>query len=80
MTAPDEWDTQADTVELAIPKLRQARYHPHASLGFTQLSKPQVSAMARHLDKQVGAFRNQPHIAAHATSQPAEPVPKSVQP
>ncbi|MEU2718700.1 transposase [Streptomyces sp. NPDC007205] len=30
------------------------------SLGLTQLSKPQVSAMAKHLDEQVTAFRNRP--------------------
>ncbi|MGW1617437.1 IS256 family transposase [Streptomyces sp. NPDC002285] len=30
------------------------------SLGVTQLSKSQVSAMARHLDEQVTAFRNRP--------------------
>ncbi|QOV34565.1 IS256 family transposase [Streptomyces ferrugineus] len=30
------------------------------SLGVTQLSKSQVSAMARHLDEQVAAFRNRP--------------------
>ncbi|CAL9670643.1 IS256 family transposase IS1164 [Streptomyces sp. enrichment culture] len=30
------------------------------SLGVTQLSKPQVSAMAKHLDEQVAAFRNRP--------------------
>ncbi|MFD7056385.1 transposase [Streptomyces mirabilis] len=59
MAAPDEWDTQAGTVELAIPKLRQARYFPYASLGVPQLSKPEGSAMALHLDTQVVAFRNQ---------------------
>lgn len=31
-----------------------------ASLGVTQLSKSQVSAMAKHLDEQVAAFRNRP--------------------
>lgn len=31
-----------------------------AELGVTQLSKSQVSAMARHLDEQVAAFRNRP--------------------
>src|SRR4051812_8317046 len=30
------------------------------SLGVTQLSKSQVSAMAKHLDEQVAAFRNRP--------------------
>lgn len=30
------------------------------TLGVTQLSKPQVSAMAKHLDEQVAAFRNRP--------------------
>jgi transposase-like protein len=30
------------------------------SLGITQLSKSQVSAMAKHLDEQVAAFRNRP--------------------
>lgn len=30
------------------------------SLGVTQLSKSQVSSMARHLDEQVAAFRNRP--------------------
>ncbi|MDQ0765405.1 transposase-like protein [Streptomyces canus] len=31
-----------------------------ASLGVTQLSKSQVSAMAKHLDEQIAAFRNRP--------------------
>jgi len=31
-----------------------------AELGVTQLSKSQVSAMAKHLDEQVAAFRNRP--------------------
>lgn len=33
---------------------------PTESLGVTQLSKPQVGAMAKHLDEQVTAFRNRP--------------------
>ncbi|WP_158103840.1 transposase [Streptomyces carpinensis] len=33
---------------------------PAESLGVTQLSKSQVSAMVRHLDEQVTAFRNRP--------------------
>jgi transposase-like protein len=33
---------------------------PAESLGVTQLSKSQVSAMAKHLDEQVTAFRNRP--------------------
>jgi len=33
---------------------------PAGSLGVTQLPKSQVSAMARHLDEQVTAFRNRP--------------------
>ncbi|GAX57395.1 IS256 family transposase [Streptomyces olivochromogenes] len=91
---PREWDTRADTVELAIPKPRQGSCFPHwllerrrraeqalipvlatayllgvstrrvdkpaASPGVTQLSKSQVSAMARHMDEQVTAFRNRP--------------------
>lgn len=31
-----------------------------ASLGVTHLSKSQVSAMAKHPDEQVAAFRNRP--------------------
>jgi putative transposase len=72
---PREWDTRAGTVELAVPTLRSGSYFPHwllerrrraeqalisESLGVTQLSKSQVSAMAKHLDEQVAAFRNRP--------------------
>ncbi|CAL9448945.1 hypothetical protein SUDANB145_02401 [Streptomyces sp. enrichment culture] len=38
------------------------------SLGVTQLSKSQVSAMAKHLDEQVAAFLNRPLDAARTRS------------
>lgn len=46
------------------------------SLGVTQLSKSQVSAMAKHLDEQVAAFRNRPLDAAPTPSSGSIPCPR----
>jgi putative transposase len=69
------WDTRAGSIDLAIPKLREASYFPEwllerrrraesalvsVVLGITRLSKSQVSEMAKDLDGQVEAFRTRP--------------------
>jgi transposase-like protein len=46
------------------------------SLGVTQLSKSQVSAMAKHLDEQVAAFRNRRLDAGRMRSSGSTPSPR----
>lgn len=46
---------------------------PAESLGVTQLSKSQVSAMAKHLDEQVAAFRDRPLDAGPMRSSGSTP-------